>query len=333
MFRVGGRLLLALGVLILGAGLVYWTFSPALDARDSKGSETSQTASPAGTPGPNDPILVGAGDIASCNQENDDQTAQLIDSVVAEATGEVVVFTAGDNAYEDGLIEEFEQCYDPTWGQHKARTRPALGNHEYHTGDPGGYFAYFGAAAGEPGKGYYSYDLGEWHIIVLNTNDHCVAVACAAGSPQEQWLRADLQAHPAYCTLAIWHDPLFSSGRTHGSSRYVRPFWAALYEYGADLTVNAHEHNYERFGPQTPDGLLDVQYGIREFVAGTGGESHHRAPIPFLAHSEKADDATYGVLKLTLHPTGYDWEFLPGEKGPDFHDSGSGSCHGAPTPP
>ncbi len=225
-------------------------------------------------------------------------------------------------------MEEYEQCYDPTWGRHKGRTRPAAGNHEYATGNADGYFAYFGAAAGDQSRGYYSYDLGAWHIIVLNTSNHCRLILRDDGSAQVSWLRADLAAHPNVCILAIWHDPLFSSGRVHGGSQNVQPFWDALYSSGADVVVNAHEHNYERFAPQTPTGALDQEYGIREFIAGTGGESQYRAG-PFLPNSEVGDGNSFGVLKLTLHTASYDWEFIPDKYG-DFRDSGSGNCHGAP---
>jgi hypothetical protein len=292
----------------------------------------TREATPGATPVPTrvpDPVLVGAGDISSCTQENDDLTAELLDAVIASTTGEVVVFTAGDNVYEYGTIEEYEQCYDPTWGRHRERTRPVPGNHEYGTGNADGYFGYFGAVAGDPAEGYYSYDLGSWHVVVLNTSDHCKLILCSPGSPQEAWLRADLSAHPALCTLAIWHDPLFSSGRVHGSSRYVQPFWQTLYEYGADVVINGHEHNYERFGPQTPDGASDPDYGIRQFIAGTGGESHYREGETLTANSEAADDNTYGVLKLTLRASGYEWEFIPEPRG-TFRDSGSGECHGPP---
>jgi Calcineurin-like phosphoesterase len=339
MFR--SKLLVALGP-IACIGLISWTCRGS-DERSSEAGQSptpvnttatrtvapaSQAPTPEPTPFP-DPVLVGAGDITSCTQENDTVTAALIDDVIAGSAGEVVVFTAGDNVYEDGTAEEYEQCYDPTWGRHKDRTRPAPGNHEYHLPDADGYFGYFGAAAGQPGKGYYSYDLGAWHIIVLNTSDHCESLLCSAGSPQEQWLRADLAAHPAECTLTIWHDPLFSSGRVHGRHRYVQPFWDALYESGAEIVVNGHEHNYERFAPQTPAGEANADKGIRQFVVGTGGESHYREGDALIANSEAADDETYGVLKLTLHASGYDWEFLPEADG-NFRDAGGGTCH---TPP
>jgi len=289
-------------------------------------STAPPTASPA--PTPVDAVLVGAGDISSCTQTNDDRTAQLLDSVVAGANGEVVVFAAGDNVYENGTLEEYQQCYDSTWGRHKARTRPAAGNHEYSTGNADGYFSYFGSAAGDPEQGYYSYELGTWHIVVLNTSNHCQLILCDGASPQVSWLRADLAAHPNFCTLAIWHDPLFSSGRVHGSSQYVQPFWETLHASGADVVVNGHEHNYERFAPQTPVGALDEEHGIREFIVGTGGESHYRAG-PFLPNSEIGDGNSFGVLKLTLHPASYSWEFIPDEFG-EFQDAGSGNCHGPP---
>jgi hypothetical protein len=321
-------------MLIVFAGAAYWAISPAFRSQGlDDQAETGPSMTPVGTPDPSDPVLVGAGDIASCSQENDSLTAELLDNVVASATGEAVVFTIGDNAYENGTVDEFQQCYEPTWGRHKARTRPAAGNHEYETGSADGYFQYFGSAAGDPKQGYYSYDLGTWHVVVLNTTDHCQAISCDDGSPQVEWLKADLAAHPSFCTLAVWHDPLFSSGRIHGSSRYVTPFWKVLYEQGADLVVNAHEHNYERFAPQTPDGGYDEQRGIRQFVVGTGGESHYRESNDRLANSEAANDDTYGVMKLTLHPAGYDWQFMPEQRHGTFEDAGTGVCHGAPSIP
>jgi len=300
----------------------------ALRTRSPTPAPTPPPATPSPPPTPGDAVLVGAGDISSCTQENDDRTAMLLDAVVSGAGGEVAVFTVGDNAYEYGTLEEYQQCYDPTWGRHKERTHPVAGNHEYATGNAEGYFSYFGAAAGDPGQGYYGYDVGAWHVVVLNTSNHCRLILCDEASPQVSWLRADLSAHRNLCTLAIWHDPLFSSGRVHGNSEYVQPFWDALYASGADVVVNAHEHNYERFAAQTPAGDLDQEHGIREFIAGTGGESHYRTG-PFLPNSETGDGNSFGVLKLTLHAASYDWEFIPDEYS-DFRDSGSGDCHGAP---
>ena len=327
------RLLAIAGGLVF-LGLAYWTISPVFwnDSPETSGTDDTPLATPVGTAGATDPVLVGAGDIASCAQENDEKTAALLDEVVAttaESGAETVVFTAGDNAYENGTIEEYEQCYGPTWGRHKDRTRPATGNHEYALGNADGHFQYFGEASGRPGAGYYSFDLGTWHVIVLDTGDHCQIVTCTIGSAQEQWLRADLAASRAFCTVAIWHDPLFTSGATTSSARFLLPFWRALYEFGADLVMNGHEHNYERFAPQTPDGLLDQDHGVRQFVVGTGGNGHRSLDTPRAPHSEVADDATYGVMRLTLHPAGYDWEFIP-IAGEVFHDSGSSECHGPP---
>lgn len=329
------RVLAIFGALAFLA-LAFWTIEPVFrGGSETNGTGDAPVVTPAGTASATDPVLVGAGDIAACTQENDEKTAALLDKVVAtgaEGGVETVVFTAGDNAYENGTLEEFEQCYGPSWGRHKERTRPATGNHEYATGNADGHFQYFGEAAGEPGAGYYSFDLGTWHIIVLDTGDHCQIVTCAVGSAQEEWLRADLAEHQAFCTLAIWHDPLFTSGPRAGSARFLVPFWRALYEHGAEVIVNGHEHNYERFAPQTGDGVLDTAHGIRQFVVGTGGNGHRSLDVPHAPHSEVADDTTYGVIQLTLHPTGYDWRFIP-IAGATFQDSGRGECHGAPPEP
>jgi acid phosphatase type 7 len=323
--------LIALLVVAATFAATYWAFEPILRTDSETNPTPRPAATAAGTPGPNDPILVGAGDISSCLNDGDERTAQLLDQVVAGGI-ETVVFTAGDDAYENGTIEEFQQCYGPTWGRHKDRTRPALGNHEYQTADASGYFQYFGAAAGDPAKGYYSFDLGGWHIVVLNTNDHCNKLSCDAASDQEKWLRSDLEASNAFCTLAIWQDPRFSSSARAGGSHRVKPFWDALYEHGAEAVVNGDEHNYERFAPQTPIGSPDAEFGIREFVAGTGGNGLDIIEEPRQAGSEIISDDTYGVIKFTLHPGSYDWEFIP-EAGLEFRDTGSGVCHAAPPPP
>jgi hypothetical protein len=269
-------------------------------------------------------VLVGAGDIASCDDlAGARATAKLIDNIAG------TVFAAGDLAYPDGSDEQFKNCYGPTWGRFKERTRPAPGNHEYHNDGASAYARYFGAAAGDPRKGYYSYELGAWHIVVLNSE--CGEVGgCGPGSLQEQWLRQDLKAHPLQCKLAYWHKPLFSSGAAHGNDLAMKPLWDALYAASADVVLNGHDHDYERFAPQDPSGKLDPQRGIREFVVGTGGKSSHRrfsAPKP---NSEVRQADTYGVLKLALHATSYDWEFIP-EAGKTFTDSGSGKCYEAQT--
>jgi hypothetical protein len=267
-----------------------------------------------------DPVLVGAGDIASCdNLAGAEATARLIENIPG------TVFAAGDLAYPDGSDDQFAKCYGPTWGRFKDRTRPAAGNHEYHSDGASGYARYFGAAAGDPKRAYYSYDLGAWHIIVLNSE--CGEVGgCDAASPQGQWLRQDLAQHPVACTLAYFHKPLFSSGAKHGNDPAIKPIWQALYDANADVVINGHDHDYERFAPQDPVGNADSKHGIREFVVGSGGKNSHRSFDKPKPNSEIRNADTFGVLKLTLHSSGYDWEFVP-EAGKSFHDSGSGACH------
>jgi hypothetical protein len=240
------------------------------------------------------------------------------------------VFAAGDLAYQSGKYEEFLSCYDPTWGKFKARTRPAPGNHEYNGSSAIGYFRYWGKQAGDPGKGYYSYDLGSWHIVVLNTNCGIRELGgCGEGSPEEVWLKQDLATHANACILAYGHHPLFSSGiiAKHAEHPELMAFWQDLYDAHTDLVLAGHEHAYERFAPQNPEGSPDPEQGIREIVVGTGGRSH--TPLGFAKpNSEVRDDRTYGVLKLTLSPGKYRWEFIP-EAGKTFRDSGEGTCHNA----
>ena len=258
--------------------------------------------------------------------DGDEQTAQILDG----QSGTIAV--VGDVSQTDGSTASFTDCYEPTWGRHKARTRPAPGNHDYRTPGAAPYYEYFGAAAGPPGQGWYSYDLGAWHVVSLNSN--CLFVGCEAGSPQEQWLRADLAANPAACTLAYWHHPRFSSGRPLQLEE-MEPLWAALYEAGAEIVLSGHDHIYERFAPQTPIGDPSPTYGIREFIVGTGGFGHSGLqPVPLPLSTVRNND-TLGVLRLTLDPTGYAWTFLP-VAGATFSDSGTGVCHDAQsdvTPP
>lgn len=275
-------------------------------------------APPVGTP---PAILVGAGDIAVCGNPSAEATAKLVESVLQSP--DATAFTLGDNVYNDGTTAEFANCYDPTWGRFKARTRPAPGNHDYHTPKASGYYTYFGPSAGDPSKGYYSYNLGAWHVIVLNSN--CSEVGgCDAGSAQEQWLRADLAANPKTCTLAYWHHPRFSSGR-HGSNQTYQPFWQALFDAGVDVVLTGHDHTYERFARQDPTGKADAAKGIRAFVVGTGGAGFYDR-VTNEANSEVWSNAAWGVLKLTLSETRYTWEFLP-VAGKTFTDSGSEDCH------
>lgn len=272
-------------------------------------------------------IFVGAGDIGTCNSNNDEATAKLIDTIPG------TVFVLGDNVYENGTNAEYNNCYHPTWGRHKARTMPSAGNHDYNTSGASGYFNYFGAAAGDPAKGYYSYDLGAWHIIVLNSN-----ITRSATSAQVTWLKDDLAAHANQCTAAYWHHPLYSStgGTGSGGVTYssVRPFVDALYAAGADIILAGHRHFYERLARIKPDGTRDDAAGTRHFVVGSGGKSGGTVTNAFPT-SEARNGATYGVLKLYLYEDSYAWKFIP-VAGKTFTDSGSTACSGSgggPPPP
>src|SRR6266568_7675565 len=263
--------------------------------------------------------LVGAGNIATCTSTGDDATRALLDSIPG------TVFADGDAAYDKGTLTQYNTCYNPSWGQHKTRTLPAAGELDYKTANAAGYFGYFDGAAGDPKKGYYSYDLGAWHIVVLNTGSASL-VPFTATSAQVQWLKADLAAHPARCTLAYWHSPLFDS--KDAANTAVRPLWDALYAGGVDVVLNAHYAFYERFAPQTPAGVADPATGIREFIVGTGG-AEKTSLGTVQPNSDVRNSGTAGVLKLTLDDGSYAWEFVP-VAGKTFRDSGTGGCHGTP---
>lgn len=257
--------------------------------------------------------MVGAGDIARCGSAELGgaiATARLLDGI------EGTIFTLGDHAYDFGSEKNFRDCYEPTWGRHKARTRPTPGNHDYFTNKGTPYFEYFGENAGPDRRGYYSYEVGAWHVISLNSN-----LPADSRSDQVAWLKDDLKEHPTACTLAYWHIPLFSSG-DHGSNPLMQSVWTVLQEAGADIVLNGHDHDYERFAPQDAKGKPDPN-GIREFVVGTGGGGVYRFG-KVRPNSEVHDNSAYGVLKLTLAPTSYQWEFIPGVG--KFTDSGSGTC-------
>ena len=264
-----------------------------------------------------DPVLVGAGEIGECGPSGDEETARLIDGIGG------TVFTTGNNAYPNGTAGQYAMCYGTSWGRFEARTRPAVGNVDWLTEGALGYRGYFGpAASNADGKTWYSYDLGRWHVIVLDST--CAKIGgCDSASPEGRWLAADLAASRARCTVAIWNQPRFSSGE-HGDDVDVEPFWQALYAAGADVIVNGHDHDYERFKPQTPAGEVGLEQGIREFVVGTGG-----TPLgtfgPSNPNSEIRVSVSQGVLKLTLHPQAYDWQFIPTTG--SFSDSGSAPCH------
>jgi Calcineurin-like phosphoesterase len=257
--------------------------------------------------------FAGAGDIALCDQGNSIGVGKLLDTVGG------TLFTLGDNAYMNGTFSEFENCYGPTWGRWKARTRPTPGNHEYHTPGASAYFEYFGANAGPPGLGYYSFELGAWHVISLNSE-----IDTGRNSAQGIWLQNDLATNRSKCTIAYWHKPLFSSG-PNGNHPHMQPFWQILYQAGVDVVMNGHDHLYERFGPQDPEGRPDPRLGIRQFIVGTGGVPLYDFRTALQPNSERRM-RQHGILNLTLMNDSYLWEFVPVSRTAD-QDSGSDQCH------
>ena len=265
-----------------------------------------------------DPVLVGAGSIANCRTANDDATARIVASIPG------TVFTLGDAAGSKGTSADYRTCYGPTWGVFLDRTRPAIGSGDYGTPGAAGYFGYFGARAGSPAQSWYAYDLGSWRIYVLNSS--CTLIGgCGKGSAEERWLLADLASHPRACIGAYWQKARFSSG-TFGDDRAFQAFWTDLYDHGAEFVINGHDRNYQRYAPQTPAGRPDPARGIREFVVGTGGNGLANVQVDPVPNREVANDTSYGVLKLVLHPSGYEWQFVSTPAVP-FTDSGADSCH------
>jgi hypothetical protein len=266
-----------------------------------------------------DPVVLAAGDIADCNSTGDSATAAVLD-----AHPDGTVLTLGDNAYESGTAQEFSDCYEPTWGRHKARTRPAPGNHEYQTPDAAGYFGYFGAAAGPGNRGYYSFDLGDWHLVSLNSERD----TGLTGS-QIAWLRADLAATTADCVLAYWHKARWTKGK-YSDVTDAQHLWDVLYDAGADVVLAGHDHDYQRYPPFDKSGARDPERGMRSFVVGTGGRGLYQLVDD--PRREAGDDDTWGVLELTLHPKSYSWRFL-GVAGSTFTDSGTAECSPENRPP
>jgi calcineurin-like phosphoesterase family protein len=276
-------------------------------------------------------VLIGAGDIGNCNNTGAAATAKLMDSVLrADSAAKVhdEAFTLGDNAYPGGSVSDFAQCFAPTWGDSTKlimkNIRPAVGNHEHLSGGASPYYEYFGSRAGPADKGYYSYNVGAWHAIVLNSEIMVnVGFTDAERKAQQTWLEQDLKSNKQLCTVAYWHHPRFSSG-WHGSDARLAPFWQALYIGGADVILNGHDHDYERFLPQTPEGTVDSTKGITEIITGTGGGDLRgfREPAPLSAYRVQGH---YGVLKLTLGAAAYRYAFL-GVNG-TIWDRGGGICH------
>ena len=305
-------------ILVLGAALIAASIAlsrptarAALEAILPGASDRDEVAAPMP-----EAVLLAAGDIGTCEGGGGEATADLVERIPG------TVAALGDNVYENGSADEYANCYAPHWGRLLSRTKPAVGNHEYHSDSAAPYFAYFGEAAGTAGRGWYSYDLGSWHVVVLNSN--CAEVGgCGGGSAQWLWLRADLAAHPASCTLAYWDAPRFSSGE-HGPAKDMVDVWRVLYDAGAEAVISGHDHEYERFAPQDPVGGRDDARGIRQFVVGTGG-GELRAVSGTAPNSEELITHTYGVMRLDLYPDRFAWSFLS-VRGATL-DSGNADCH------
>ena len=291
----------------------------------ASGCDARQLPAAPAAPPAREYTVYAAGDIAYCDKKpallsDANDSARVVEAGLA-ATPHAAVLLLGDNVYQKGTEREFRDCYGPTWGRFKARTHPAPGNHEYYTPGATGYYAYFGSAAG---RGYYSVDLGAWHVVSLNSN-----LKGAEHQAQLEWLKQDLAASRARCTLAYWHHPLYSSG-WHGSFPIMQSAWQLLHEAGAELVLAGHDHTYERFAPQDANGTLDRERGIRQFVVGTGGAYYTPFKFP-IANSEMRDNSRFGVLKLVLREDSYDWQFLEsaydGFPNGQPADRGTGKCH------
>jgi hypothetical protein len=297
------------------------TYTAQAEQRDGAGNVGRSQPSTFTVQAGGDPHVLAAGDIAACDTTGDEATAEVLDRLFG------TVIPVGDLAYEAPTAADYDNCYDPTWGRQRARSRPIPGDHDYSDGatNAQAYFAYFGALAGDPSKGYYSYNLGSWHIIALNSM--CSKVGgCDDGDPQEQWLQADLASNVAVCTMAVIHEPRFSSGTIHGNNAEMQAFWQTLYDHNADLVLSASEHVYERFGPQTPTGAADAARGIRQITVGTGGRSHYGFRSQPVANSQVRNNDAFGILDVTLKNGAYDWRFVP-EAGKTFTDTGTAACH------
>jgi acid phosphatase type 7 len=279
-----------------------------------------------------DPVIAAAGDIAcgpsDPNYNGGNGTAtkcrQKYTSNLLVGAGLTNVLTLGDNLQSDDTLSGFQTAFDPTWGRVKSIMHPEVGNHEYGVSGAAGYYSYFGAGAGDPSKGYYSYNIGTWHIIEINSNCTKISGGCGTGSPEETWVKSDLAANPSACTLAVFHHPRYSSGYG-GNNTSMAPIFQDLYDANADVVLSGHSHDYERFAPQDNAGNLDLARGITQFVVGTGG-AFFTGFGTIQPNSQVHQNSTFGVLELTLHPTSYDWRFVP-EAGKTWTDSGTRSCH------
>src|SRR3954449_5059643 len=307
------------------------TYTYRVRARDRAGNRSKISRKVVATAS-SEMVIAAAGDIA-CDQNDPNyhngtgtSTAcrQLYTSDLLVNGGFDAVLALGDEQYDSGSLSGFNAVYDPTWGRVKAMTYPVVGNHEYGQSNASGYFQYFGSRAGPAGKGWYSFDLGKWHIVAINSECDQTG-GCGTGSPEETWLRADLAAHPAQCTIAMWHKGRYSSGHD-GDNTFMQPMWADLYNAGVEMLLSGHSHDYERFAPQDAAGHLDNANGVRQFIVGTGGAFFTGLGTSINANSQAHQNTTYGVLQLTLRSGAYDWKFLP-EVGKMYADSGTTSCH------
>jgi acid phosphatase type 7 len=319
--------------LVPGRRRTTWTVLAILAIMAVAGLVGCQSGANSSGPSSGGPVIVAAGDIA-CGPTDHPQLTndtssevsvcrQMATSNLVQRIHPTAVLELGDNQYPVGRYKSYERYYAPSWGRFDSISHPVPGNHEYLSRDASGYYSYFGAAAGDPSRGYYSYDLGKWHLIALNAQCEFIG-GCAAGSAEERWLAADLRQHPAACILAYWHQPRFSSGQ-HGDEPVYDAFWRDLVGAHADVVLNGHDHDYERFAPQDPSGNADPS-GIREFVVGTGGKSHYQFKT-IRPNSVVRNDTASGVLVMTLHPDGYSWRFESVDG--SFQDSGNARCHGA----
>jgi hypothetical protein len=302
--------------LVLKADEYTWEFIPvAGESFTDSGEGRCHDPNPTPPTASGTPTLTVAGNIGDCNGTDDDATGMILDTLPG------TILTLGDNAFPNGSLDDYNNCYQPSWGHQKLRTYAVLGNHEYQTPGAEGAFDYWEERAGpQEGLGYYSFDVGAWHIIVLNDN-----ISFEPGSPQDQWLANDLANDGKRCTMAAWHQPAFLSSSTAGfTTRNRRAIWDRLYEAGVDVVVNGHQHHYERMGPMRPDGSRDDAAGIRQFNVGTGGESVALPTVAIHPQSEMRS-AQYGVVRFQLDSTGYRWDFIPVSGG--VIDTGSGTCH------
>ncbi len=308
------------------------SYSYTVKARDGAGnlSAASNTATVTTPSTGSTAVIAVVGDIACASNDPNynggrgtaNACRQKYTSDLVVNKGYAAVLPIGDLQYDSGSLSEFQKVYDPTWGRVKSLSHPAVGNHEYGQSGASGYFSYFGSAAGPTGKGYYSFNVGSWHLIAINSN--CAKVSCSQNSTQESWLRADLAAHPSLCTLVYDHHARWSSGHD-GDNTFMQPIWQDLYNANVEMLLSGHSHDYERFAPQNATGGLDNTRGVRQFVVGTGGAFFTGFGSPH-ANSQVRQNATFGILQLTLRSTGYDWRFVP-EAGKTFSDSGSNACH------